>query len=178
MLFPSKYGAYDSAAFRGAYAKYDIEQPAAAQRGAAHATTLRAKGRAKVGEVTSLQGAPVNVYTVVAQGVFVDGDGPVVGIGYCMRFHLLNQSGETLGTVFALGKRNIEANDPEREELDYYLFVDRTEEWVVSARPVQVAVAPEDVNEQPARWDNALHGAMEFAAFRSLNLLADQFTRS
>ena len=118
------------------------------------------------------------MYSIVAQGKFIDGDGPSVDIGYSLRFHLQNQAGEHVGTLFALGKRNIEANDPDKDDMDYYLFVDLTEEWVVSAPPVKVAPAPAVVNKLPAPWNQQLHDAMEFAAFRSIGLLADQFTRT
>jgi len=179
MLFPGQYENYEAAAFKNAYAAYDVEQPAASQRGAAHATTLRGKGGAKLGALTSLEGTPADVYTVVVQGYFVDGDGPLVGIGYCMRIYLMNQSGERLGTLFALGKRSIEQNDPGKNEMDYYLFVDLTEDWVVSTPPVKTAPAPAGVNISiPAVWDEPLHNAIEFTAYRSLDLLAGQFTRS
>ena len=177
MLFPDQYADFDSTTFQRAFDKYEIEQPAASQRGAAHSTILRGKDRRKVGEIVSLERTQIDVYSVVAQGKFVDGDGPDVGIGYTLRFHLLNEAGEDLGTIFALGKRNIEANDPSKDDLDYYLFVDLTEEWVVSTPPVKVAPAPEAVNKLPALWNQQLHDAMEFAAFRALGLLADQFTR-
>ena len=178
MLFPRNFSNYDGTPFKVAYAQYDIEQPAASQRGAAHATTLRAKDGSSIGTVTSLEGEKVPVTSLVVQGYFVDGDGPALGIGYSMRIYLLNGAGERLGTLFALGKRNIEANDPDKEDLDYYLFVDLTEEWVVSAPPVKTAPAPAAVNlTSPAVWDEPLHNAMEFCAYRSLQLLASQFTR-
>ena len=179
MLFPGQYQDYEATPFKNAYGSYDVEQPAASQRAAAHATTLRGKAGAKLGTVTTLEGTPADVYTVVVQGYFVDGDGPLVGIGYCMRIYLMNQSGERLGTLFALGKRSIEQNDPGKNEMDYYLFVDLTEEWVVSTPPVKTAPAPAAVNiSSPAVWDGPLHNAIEFAAYRSIDLLADQFTRS
>ena len=178
MLFPRNFSNYDESPFKVAYAQYDIEQPAASQRGAAHATTLRAKDGSSIGTVTSLEGEKVPVTSLVVQGYFVDGDGPALGIGYSMRIYLLNGAGERLGTLFALGKRNIEANDPDKEDLDYYLFVDLTEEWVVSTPPVKTAPAPAAVNlTSPAVWDEPLHNAMEFCAYRSLQLLASQFTR-
>ena len=103
--------------------------------------------------MTSLEGAPIPVTSVVIQGYFVDGDGPTLGIGYSMRIYLLNAAGERLGTLFALGKRNIEANDPDKDDLEYYLFVDLTEEWVVSAAS-EDGQAPAAVNlTSPAVWN-------------------------
>ena len=106
---------------------------------------------------------------------FVDGDGPVVGEGFILRIFFQNLAGKELGTLYALSKRNIEANAPDKDDLEYYLFVDLTKEWTVNGS--SRAPPPAAVNIGPALWTADLHEAMEFAAFRSIDLVAGQFTR-
>jgi len=102
----------------------------------------------------------------------------VLDKGYSAKLYLSNAAGEDLGTIFALSKRNIETLDPDRDDIDLYLFVRTTDEWVVSIAPLKTAYPPNTLNKtgkQP--WDEELHNAMEFGVYRSLQLLASQFTR-
>ena len=108
------------------------------------------------------------------QAAFVDGDGPRVGTGYTMRIYLQNAGGARLGTLFALSKRNIEANSPSDDDVEYYLFVDLSETW--SVRSSQTAPVTDAVNKGPVLWDEPLQFAMEFAAYRSIALLYNQFS--
>ena len=177
MLYPYMYKGPQSARFTTAYNKYELETATALQRDTSHGTRLEGKEKRKVGEMFTLQNEPIDVYRVVAEAIFVDGDGLEIGIGYTYRFQLIGQTGATLGVVYGLGARNIGANDPDTDDLFFFLFVDKTVGWAMQPLPVVTAPVPENVNTGPARWNQDLKSAMEFATFWSLRYLTKQFTR-
>ena len=177
MLKPNKYADTTTDFFTSAYDEYEIEQPGAVMRGNAHSTVLRGKGP-PIGTITAVNGELEPIYGLVAQAAFVDGDGPTVGIGYTMRIYLQNNAGLTIGAIFALSKRNIEAYSPDRDDLEYYCFVDRSEPWLQGGTREAIRVfVPRSVNEGPPLWDAGTHKAMEFAVYRSISLLGSQFSR-
>jgi len=177
ILTPSKYADTSTPFFTSAYEEYEIEQPGAVMRGNAHATVLRSKGP-QIGTITTVSGELEPIYGLVAQAEFVDGDGPVVGEGYTFRIYLQNNAGLTIGSIFALSQRNIEAYSPDRDDLEFYCFVDRTEPWLQGGTREAIRVfVPRSVNEGPPLWDEGAHRAMEFAVYRSISLLASQFSR-
>ena len=175
MLKPAVFADLNSSVFLSAYNKFEVEQPSAGLRENMHSTVLRPKNGGSLGTITSIEGSQINVGSVVAVTEFVDGDGPVVGEGFILRIFFQNLAGKELGTLYALSKRNIEANAPDKDDLEYYLFVDLTKEWTVNGS--SRAPPPAAVNIGPALWTADLHEAMEFAAFRSIDLVAGQFTR-
>jgi len=175
ILRPKEFDQPRGAPFEEAYRKYEIDQAAAGMRGNAHTTVLRAKSQGPIGTLKNLEGGGETVYGVTVQASFVDGDGPAVGIGYTMRIYLQNAAGGTLGTLFGLSKRNIAAYAPEAADLFFYLFVDLSEEWSVRGVAAK-APPPASVNKGPALWDSSLHNAMDFAVYRSISLLYNQFT--
>jgi len=177
ILEPYMYTDTQDAEFATAYNKYELETATASQRDTSHVTMLKGKDKRKVGEMFTQQGDPANVYTVVAEAIFVDGDGPEVGIGYSYRFQLIGRTGATLGVIYGLGARNIEANDPDTDDLFFFLFVDKTVGWAMQPLPVVTAPVPENINVGPPRWNQDLKNAMEFATFWSLRYLTKQFTR-
>ena len=174
MLKPKNFDYPQGELFDLAYRRYDVEQGAAVSRGNAHSTVLRARDGSAVGTLKNVEGNTENVHGIVVQAAFVDGDGPRVGTGYTMRIYLQNAGGARLGTLFALSKRNIEANSPSDDDLEYYLFVDLSETW--SVRGSQTAPVTDAVNKGPVLWDEPLQFAMEFAAYRSIALLYNQFS--
>jgi len=177
MLKPNKYADTSTPFFTSAYEEYEIEQPGAVMRGNAHATVLRSKGP-RIGTITTVSGELEPIYGLVTQSEFVDGDGPVVGIGYTMRIYLQNNAGLTIGAIFCLSKRNIEAYSPDRDDLEFYCFVDRSEPWLQGGTREAIRVfVPRSVNEGPPLWDAGTHKAMEFAVYRSISLLGAQFSR-
>ena len=175
MLRPKEFDQPRGAPFEEAYRKYEVDQAAAGMRGNAHTTVLRAKSQGPIGTLKNIEGEDETVYGVTVQASFVDGDGPSVGIGYTMRIYLQNAAGGTLGTLFGLSKRNVAAYAPEAADLYYYLFVDLSEEWSVRGVAAK-AYPPASINKGPALWNDELHNAMEFAVYRSISLLYNQFT--